>query len=140
MHGHDRNLSGRREPGGAEALALLPAAPQICGAGSKRDVGGSVGASGAAPRCACGSALLPAVLAPGVYEVKAVKRKKGSAGKAPRAAHRSDGSVPVEADLGYNESHGYGPSHGGPTGPGDAPADPSDLPPPPAPKDADGEA
>jgi hypothetical protein len=26
------------------------------------------------------------------------------------------------ADGGYEESHGYGPSHGGPTGPGDAPS------------------
>lgn len=30
------------------------------------------------------------------------------------------------ADLGYGKSHGYGPAHGGPTGPGDAPATPSD--------------
>jgi hypothetical protein len=27
-----------------------------------------------------------------------------------------------QPDKGYEESHGYGPSHGGPTGPGDAPA------------------
>lgn len=28
----------------------------------------------------------------------------------------------AQPDLGYGESHGYGPAHGGPTGPGDAPA------------------
>jgi len=27
-----------------------------------------------------------------------------------------------QPDAGYEQSHGYGPSHGGPTGPGDAPA------------------
>jgi hypothetical protein len=27
-----------------------------------------------------------------------------------------------QPDAGYEESHGYGPSHGGPSGPGDAPA------------------
>lgn len=140
MLGHDRTLSERRDHGGAEALALLPAAPHICGACSKRYVVVSGGAGDAAPRCSCGSALLPAALAPGVYEVKAAKRKKGAGVKAPRAVHRPEGSVPVEADLGYNESHGYGPSHGGPTGPGDAPADAPDLPPPTPPKDSDEEA
>jgi hypothetical protein len=30
----------------------------------------------------------------------------------------------TQPDGGYEESHGYGPSHGGPTGPGDAPATP----------------
>ncbi len=31
----------------------------------------------------------------------------------------------IEKDAGYGESHGYSKSHGGPTGPGDAPAKPS---------------
>jgi hypothetical protein len=30
--------------------------------------------------------------------------------------------VPTEKDTGFNESHGYGPCHGGPSGPGDAPS------------------
>jgi hypothetical protein len=36
-----------------------------------------------------------------------------------------------QPDEGYDESHGYGPAHGGPTGPGDAPAKKSPVPPPP---------
>lgn len=137
MNGHDQASSNHPHRAAAQALALLPAAPHICGACSKRYVVVSGGAGDAAPHCSCGSVLLPAALAPGVYEVKAAKRRKGSAGKAPRSVKRSEGSVPVEADLGYNESHGYGPSHGGPTGPGDAPAGTPDLPAPPAPKDDD---
>jgi hypothetical protein len=35
-----------------------------------------------------------------------------------------------QPDSGYEESHGYGPSHGGPSGPGDAPAEPSGAPAP----------
>ncbi|MEO8874159.1 MAG: hypothetical protein ABI461_01115 [Polyangiaceae bacterium] len=31
----------------------------------------------------------------------------------------------VEKDLGFGPSHGYGKSHGGPSGPGDVPAKPS---------------
>jgi hypothetical protein len=30
--------------------------------------------------------------------------------------------TPTERDKGYNQSHGYGPGHGGPSSPGDAPA------------------
>jgi hypothetical protein len=33
--------------------------------------------------------------------------------------------IPGQKDQGYDESHGYGPGHGGPSGPGDAPADPA---------------
>jgi hypothetical protein len=86
-------------------------------------------------RCLCGGYLEPASLAPGLYEVRAARRRAASK-KAPRSVKQPSTSVPVEADLGYNESHGYGPAHGGPTGPGDAPADPSpDIPPPPEPRD-----
>jgi len=58
-------------------------------------------------RCICGGALTPALLAPGQYELigqGAVESAKPS------------------ADLGYGTSHGYDATHGGPTGPGDAPA------------------
>jgi hypothetical protein len=42
---------------------------------------------------------------------------------------------PAPDDDGFGESHGYGPSHGGPSGPGDVPADetaagPAKAPPP----------
>jgi hypothetical protein len=37
-----------------------------------------------------------------------------------------------EKDQGFGESHGYSPSHGGPSGPGDAPADPEKTPAKPA--------
>lgn len=43
---------------------------------------------------------------------------KASSKRTPDA----DTTLPKEPDLGYGESHGYGPAHGGPTGPGDAPA------------------
>jgi hypothetical protein len=46
---------------------------------------------------------------------------------------REPAATPAEKpqpDAGYEESHGYGPSHGGPSGPGDAPAQPSGAPAP----------
>jgi Low affinity iron permease len=53
-------------------------------------------------------------------EVSALKRK----GPPPLP------KMPQERDRGYGTSHGYSPGHGGPSGPGDAPAR---LPPPPPP-------
>lgn len=56
----------------------------------------------------------------------------------PRAsAANGDGEPPAknqEKDKGFGKSHGYSPGHGGPSGPGDAPANPS-APHPKAPKD-----
>jgi hypothetical protein len=39
-------------------------------------------------------------------------------------ARRKVLAVPAKTqpDAGYGKSHGYGPAHGGPSGPGDAPA------------------
>jgi hypothetical protein len=69
-------------------------------------------------RCACGGALEKEALAPGLYEIEDARPASTKHGMAP-----PKGSEDArEADLGYNESHGYGPAHGGPTGPGDAPA------------------
>jgi hypothetical protein len=71
------------------------------------------------PRCSCGRELEPAVLASGVYELRRPRRatrRRPSRALAPRAT-----PTPAEPDLGFGESHGYGPAHGGPTGPGDAP-------------------
>ena len=40
----------------------------------------------------------------------------------PPVPDRPSKLTPQEHDEGYNDSHGYGPGHGGPTGPGDAPS------------------
>ncbi|NUQ73567.1 MAG: hypothetical protein HUU21_08435 [Polyangiaceae bacterium] len=68
-------------------------------------------------QCSCGGELEHLELAPGLYEIgdAAPKKKK-------RAKKAEAPGTPREADQGYNESHGYGPAHGGPTSPGDAPA------------------
>jgi len=43
--------------------------------------------------------------------------------KAPRRAAVHPPKKPThEKDQGFNESHGWSPGHGGPTGPGDEPA------------------
>ena len=77
------------------------------------------GATGA-PRCLCGAALEKSELAVGVYEVVDVSAPTESA-KPPRVEDPGP-AIQQEADVGYGKSHGYDPGHGGPTGPGDAPA------------------
>ena len=79
-------------------------------------------------RCVCGGRLRPVILDLGYYE--AVPRPLDIAPSKPSPEPEP---IPVptasdkqEADLGYGKSHGYGPSHGGPTGPGDAPAGETD--------------
>jgi len=37
----------------------------------------------------------------------------------PTDPDRPTDPMPLEKDTGFNESHGYGPCHGGPSGPGD---------------------
>lgn len=97
-----------------------PAIPRACPACSKLYlvVPGADGAT--AGRCPCGGVLVPAALSPGLYEITdaAPKKKRSKKGHPPVPALET----PREADQGYNESHGYGPAHGGPTSPGDAPA------------------
>jgi hypothetical protein len=73
------------------------------------------------PRCTCGAALSRSELAGGVYELR--KSRRASRRRGTRSSGPAD-TMPHEPDLGYGESHGYGPAHGGPTGPGDAPAAP----------------
>lgn len=66
--------------------------------------------------CACGAPLAPIDLPRGAYELRS---------RAPiDAAATNPGRPPTpsESDVGYGASHGYPPSSGGPTGPGDAPA------------------
>jgi hypothetical protein len=88
------------------------------------------------PRCSCGSELALVVLPSGVYELR--RSRRATRRRPPRGAARP-AAVQREPDLGYGESHGYGPAHGGPSGPGDAPADDAPAPPsaPPAEPESD---
>jgi hypothetical protein len=107
--------AGRREP--------ILAMPRVCSVCAKRYAlvpGERESRKSEAERCSCGGALVAAVLEPGLYELGGGAKKKKRRKKVQQAA--SPGPTPREADQGYNESHGYGPSHGGPTSPGDAPA------------------
>ena len=64
--------------------------------------------------CACGAPLTAGPLPRGIYELRShlpLDARATTPGRAPR-----------EPDGGYGASHGYGPSHGGPSGPSDAPA------------------
>jgi hypothetical protein len=74
--------------------------------------------------CNCGGELRTAALAPGMYEV--LPRTAESQRSAPEPVRDSPAvsrpAEPAEADLGYGKSHGYAAGHGGPSGPGDAPA------------------
>jgi hypothetical protein len=52
-------------------------------------------------------------------------KKQGARASAPPVAAsppEKDAAMPHEHDVGYGASHGYDPTHGGPTGPGDPPA------------------
>jgi hypothetical protein len=99
-----------------QALAM----PRVCSVCSKRYALVPGDSNTAAIRCSCGGELVAAALAPGLYEIGSGTPKKKRRKKVHHAA--TAGPTPREADQGYNESHGYGPSHGGPTSPGDAPA------------------
>jgi hypothetical protein len=67
--------------------------------------------------CSCGAALAPHAVPRGLYELGAAMSEESrvtTPGRAP---------VPKEPDQGYGASHGYDATHGGPSGPGDAPAE-----------------
>jgi len=74
------------------------------------------------PRCICGSELEHGQFPPGLYEV--FGPVPGATEVAERVERTEEAGKPIseEADVGYGASHGYAPGHGGPTGPGDAPA------------------
>jgi hypothetical protein len=94
--------------------APVPLVPFACPACGRRFVVIAGDAAPEAPRCGCGAELGEAPLPSGVYEIR----------RARRASERHPASRPAaEPDLGYGSSHGYGPAHGGPTSPGDAPAE-----------------
>jgi hypothetical protein len=67
--------------------------------------------------CSCGAPLWQRPLLRGRYELWP------SAPDEDRPTDPCDAPTPKESDLGYGASHGHDASHGGPTGPGDAPAD-----------------
>jgi len=67
--------------------------------------------------CMCGAPLQQRPMLRGLYEV----RPAASEDEIP--TNPGHGPIPKEPDVGYGASHGYDASHGGPTGPGDAPAD-----------------
>jgi hypothetical protein len=67
--------------------------------------------------CPCSAPLSPHPLPRGLYELRsAIAEEVHSSG--PKIA-----PMPKEPDVGYGASHGYDAAHGGPSGPGDAPAD-----------------
>jgi hypothetical protein len=70
--------------------------------------------------CTCGAPLSPAPLPHGIYELCSPLSVES------RTTHPAPS--PKEPDDGYGASHGYGPAHGGPTGPGDIPAKTSSSP------------
>lgn len=111
MHEEAEAVSERH---GEQAVAML----RVCSDCSRSYalVPGAAGSAGLV--CVCGGELDPAVLEPGLYELHGVP----AAIKRAKKAHHPAPATPREPDQGYNESHGYGPAHGGPTSPGDAPA------------------
>jgi hypothetical protein len=66
--------------------------------------------------CACGARLSPLALPRGIYELRSPVPDDA------RPAAREHTPIPEEQDVGYGASHGHDPTHGGPTGPGDAPS------------------
>src|SRR4051812_26473723 len=67
--------------------------------------------------CSCSAPLSPLPLPRGLYELGAALSEESRV----TTPHRAP--MPKEPDKGYGASHGYDATHGGPSGPGDAPAD-----------------
>jgi hypothetical protein len=66
--------------------------------------------------------------------LRAATRVKKSRPQSPAAAPAPARPVRRTPDHGFDEAHGYGPGHGGPSGPGDVPAEPAPSPAPDAPE------
>src|SRR4051812_1824707 len=66
--------------------------------------------------CACSAPITPQPLPRGLYELRSAVPEEA------RATSPGRQPVPKESDAGYGASHGYDVTHGGPSGPGDAPA------------------
>ena len=87
-----------------------------------------------APECKCGRVLVAGNLSPGLYELSSMLQAQPVSAARAEAASDAEHPIAREADIGYGASHGYTPTHGGPSGPGDAPAtdalpEPQDGPP-----------
>lgn len=67
--------------------------------------------------CACSAPITPQPLLRGLYELRSGVSEEA------RATSPGRPPIPKEPDGGYGASHGCDVTHGGPTGPGDAPAD-----------------
>lgn len=72
--------------------------------------------------CTCGVTLVARPLPRGMYELRSSEPYDTRTTLPEKPAIVAPGAD--SADLGYGKSHGYGPAHGGPTGPGDAPSKP----------------
>jgi len=69
------------------------------------------------PRCPSDASALQIFALPlGVYELAPHRLSPEIEGRV------SNANLQPERDLGFGASHGYAPGHGGPAGPGDAPA------------------
>lgn len=92
------------------------AACYLCSACSRRfiDLGATESSELA---CSCGAPLTPHPAPRGLHELG------GAVAEARRVTTPGRTATPKEPDQGYGASHGYDVTHGGPSGPGDAPAD-----------------
>ncbi|MEO7327356.1 MAG: hypothetical protein ABI193_02175 [Minicystis sp.] len=72
--------------------------------------------------CICGGSVLPCALPRWIYELNAQEPCDSRMTIPGADTALPEPTATQEADLGYGASHGNDPSHSGPTGPGDAPA------------------
>jgi hypothetical protein len=76
-----------------------------------------------APLCGCGAPLVAGAVGRGLHEILTRTPRDGAVADAEPTAPGPAAPAEAEADVGYGASHGYEQAHGGPSGPGDAPAD-----------------
>jgi hypothetical protein len=75
--------------------------------------------------CPCGAPLVAGLVDSGRHEILSNSPRDAPVAEPEPAAPcemPEPATPPAEADLGYGASHGYKQGHGGPSGPGDAPA------------------
>lgn len=104
-----------------ESMAHGPARSYRCSSCSRRFLAFGEEA-GRKIFCACSAPLVAHALPRGLYELHS------STAEGARATSPGSAPMPKEPDVGYGASHGYDVAHGGPSGPGDAPADVPETP------------